>query len=184
MSAGRSLVVGNIISSAWTDPRFRLSFIRHPERTLRRRFGLEIPQEISIRPLQNTDRLLHLAIGTTVYALPSSPLLDLKQYVENYTDPRLEPLVWCARDPVLMQRLSSDPRTVLARWGIRVPRERKLRIAINSPLLIHVVLPARPKSHALTKQISQAVKAWGAPITLKYASLLGITDLRALVGRR
>lgn len=184
MSAGRSLVVGNIISSAWTDSRFRLSFFQHPERTLRRRFRLEIPQDISIKPLQNTDRILHLVIGTTVYALPYSPLLDLKQYVEKYTDPRLEPLGWCARDPVLTQRLSSDPRTVLAHWGIHVPRELQLRVVINSPLLIHVVLPTRPKSHTLRKQISQAVKALGAPITLKYASLLGITDLRALVEGR
>ncbi len=180
MITWRNLLAGKVIALAWCDPRFRRELLQHPERALQRRLGIATPQGISIKCFRNTDRLLHLVVGATVAAAPPSPLLDLKQYWESYSDPKLEPLTWCARDPVVTHRLVSNPRLMMEQWGIALPRRTEIRVVANSPSVVHIVLPIPPASARLRAKFARALKLLGAPTTLKYAGLVGISDYRAL----
>jgi len=182
MIGGRSVVAGKIIAKAWTDPRFIEELLRRPEIALRQRLRIDIPNGLTIKALRNTDRVLHLVIGATVQASPGSASAELRQYSERYADPALEPLVWCARDPVLTRRLMSDPITYLSRWGLLVPKGLRIRVLANSPTLVHLILPRPPKSKRLRRQIARTLGVRGAPITLKYAMLTNGPDPEALVG--
>lgn len=181
MDADRSLIIGQIISRAWTDRRFQHDLFRDSADTLRRRVGIAIPSGISIRTLQNGRRLLHLVVGATTHAIPNSPLTELRRYAERYTDPRLEPLNWCARDQTMLARLVSAPRKLLSRWRIRIPRDLQIRVFVDSASLIHIPLPAPPRSATARRTIARIIEKHGAPATLKYVRLTGVSDLRVLV---
>ncbi len=180
MSLGRSLAAGKLISVAWCNSRFRRELLQHPEQALQRRMGIAIPQGISIKCLRNTHRLVHLVVGAATAAAPASLLLDLKRYWESYSDPRLEPLTWCARDPVITHRLVASPGRTMEQWGIALPRSTQIRVVVNSPSVIHIVLPLPPASARLRSKFARALERLGAPTTLKYAGLVGFPDYRAL----
>lgn len=182
MIRGRSLVAGRIIAKAWTDPRFVEELLRRPEIALRQRLRIAMPNGIAIKALRNTDRVLHLVVGATVQVFPDPPSAELRQYSERYSDPVLEPLAWCARDPVVMRRLMSDPITYLSRWGLQVRKGLRIRVLANSATLVHLVLPMPPRRRRRRSQIARMLRVRGAPITLKYATLTNAPDPETMVG--
>lgn len=181
MNTAFSLAAGKVIALAWRNPRLRRELLQHPEQTLQKHLGVAVPKAVSIRFLRNTDRVVHLVVGATAAAAPPSLLLELKRYWESYSDPRLEPLAWCARDPVVTHRLVANPRLVMEQWGIALPRLTEIRVVANSPSMIHMVLPAPPAGARLRAKLARSIKLRGAPTTLKYASLVGLSDYRTLL---
>ncbi len=54
----------------------------------------------------------------------------------------------CWRDDALKARFLSDPKTVLAEYGMPVPDGMKVKIVENGDSHVHITLPAPPAGHA------------------------------------
>jgi hypothetical protein len=181
MNAYRNAIAGKLISLAWRESGFQRALVEDPEKTLRQSLRTVVPKGVSVKILRSTDRILFLVLGTHAHAFPRSSFDDLRDFSESYTDPALQPLVWCARDPTLTKRLVADTHGLLARWGVRIPQRLRIRVVANTPSLVHFAVPAPPGNRATRDAIALALEARGAPVSLKYAALTGVTDLRALV---
>lgn len=180
MNAYRSTIAGKLISLAWRESGFQRALVQAPERMLRQSLRTVVPKGVSVKILRSTDRILFLVLGTHAHAFPRSSFDELREFSESYTAPVLEPLVWCARDPTLTKRLVADTQGLLTRWGVRIPQGLRVRVLTNTPSLVHFAIPAPPGNRATRDAIALALEARGAPVSLKYAALTAVTDLRAL----
>ncbi|MFZ5622969.1 MAG: NHLP leader peptide family RiPP precursor [Gemmatimonadota bacterium] len=47
-------------------------------------------------------------------------------------------------DPAFKKRLKADPHAVLGEYGIRIPKDVRIRVVENTAKTLYVVLPAKP----------------------------------------
>jgi len=181
MAPARSLLAGRIIAAAWTDRRVAAALVTDPAGTLRRRFGLVLDRGTAVTFLWNTGRVLHLPFGAVTSTAPASALSALRHYSEAYTDPRLEPLVWYARDPTWSARLIAAPVAILRSWDVPVPPGLAIRVLPNTASQVHIPLPARPRSTRIMARLAREFRVAGAPISVKHAALGGAAGSQAPV---
>lgn len=48
-------------------------------------------------------------------------------------------------DPAYRRRLIADPKSVLSENGVQVPNDVEVVVHVNTPNLIHLVLPSAPR---------------------------------------
>ena len=53
----------------------------------------------------------------------------------------------CWKDEALKARFMSDPKAVLAEYGMPVPEDMNIRVVENSDSHVHITMPAPPDGH-------------------------------------
>lgn len=81
----------------------------------------------------------------------------------NHEHSQLEKLfVACWKDDALRDRFLSDPRAILAEFGIEVPDGLEVRVVQNDDDIAHVTLPAPPAAHPNLSDEELSLAAGGA----------------------
>jgi hypothetical protein len=55
---------GQVVARAWSDEPFKQRLLAEPAAVLREQ-GIEVPSQLEVRVVENTDRLVHLVLPTT-----------------------------------------------------------------------------------------------------------------------
>ncbi len=164
--------MGRIIARAWSEPQFARRLLADPEAALSD-LGLAVPAGKTVRVCANRPRLTHIVLPSPRYTETLSAYAEIKEFGEVYRDPRLAPLNWASRDPVLTARLKSDPKAVLAGMGVTVAEAMALAVVVNTTALAHLVVPARPEDSDLTEAVMARIAQGWVPSCLRHAALEG-----------
>jgi len=62
----------------------------------------------------------------------------------------------CWKDEALKQRFMSDPRVVLAEYGIDVPDGMDVNVVENTDNTVHITLPMKPSDELSDDELSDA----------------------------
>ena len=52
---------GKVVAKAWADPDFKAKLLADPKTVLKEN-GLEFPEDVELRVVENTDKLVHLIL--------------------------------------------------------------------------------------------------------------------------
>ena len=108
--------LGKIIASAWIDPEIKSRLLANP-RSILIEAGLTPPPHLQLLVMENTPQKFHISF----------------------------PAPWAdTSNPAFMQRLQTDPKTVLSEAGINVPDNAELVFLENTNNIMHIVLPVAP----------------------------------------
>jgi Nitrile hydratase, alpha chain len=55
---------GQVVARAWSDETFKRRLLAEPAAVLREQ-GIEVPSEVEVRMVENTDRVVHLVLPPT-----------------------------------------------------------------------------------------------------------------------
>ena len=172
--------MGRILARAWSDPDFADRLAADTAAALAE-LGIAVPAGKAVRACANAERLVHIVLPSPRYAETLSAYAEIKEYGEDYRDPRLAPLNWASRDPVLSARLTAAPAAVLAGMGVSAADGLELRVVANTSALAHLVLPVRPAdldpSDAAFARIAQG---W-VPSALRHAAIEGPVRYHRLI---
>ena len=172
--------MGRIIARAWSDPRFAGRLVAETASALSE-LGIAAPAGKTVRACANDARLTHIVLAAPRHAEPASAYADIREYGEDYRDPRLAPLNWASRDPVLTARLAAAPAPVLAGMGIAVADGAAIAVVANTTALAHLVLPARPDDlDPAGAAMTRIAEGW-VPSALRHAAIEGPVRYHRLV---
>ena len=68
----------------------------------------------------------------------------------------------CWKDEALKARFMSDPKAVLAEYGMEVPDGMDVKVVENADNCVHITMPAPPSGHAQLSDEELASAAGGA----------------------
>ena len=73
----------------------------------------------------------------------------------------------CWKDETLKQRFMSDPKAVLAEYGMPVPDGMAVNVVENSDNTVHITMPAPPSGHGdlSDEELSNAAGGMSACVT-------------------
>ena len=74
----------------------------------------------------------------------------------------------CWKDDALKQRFMSDPKTVLAEYGMDVPDGIDVNIIENTDTPVHIPMPAPPSGHGDLSDEELSNAAGGYPVTIHH----------------
>lgn len=118
-----------VVAKAWTDPAYRKRLLADATKAVAE-LGLAGPEGGHLVAVENTDRIHNLVVCTLCSCYPW-PVLGL-------------PPVWY-KSFAYRSRAVSDPRGVLADFGLELPREVEVRVWDSSAEIRYLVIPQRPK---------------------------------------
>lgn len=172
--------MGRVIAKAWSDAAFKARLIAEPVSALAQ-LDIAIPPGITIVARENTDSALHLVTCARPLALPASALPDIRDFAEIYRDPRLWFLNWLGRDPVATGRMLADPLGELTKIGVHPPEGLSMSLLVNTPALIHLILPPLPPKEHCTPRLFERLSAGHAPAALRLGRLFGAGPYDTLI---
>ena len=117
-----------VVARAWLDPVYKQRLLEHGTEAIAE-LGLSGVQGEDMVVVENTDRVHNLVVCTLCSCYPW-PTLGL-------------PPVWYKSAPY-RSRAVSDPRGVLAEFGVDVPEDTEIRVWDSNAELRYLVLPKRP----------------------------------------
>jgi nitrile hydratase len=117
-----------VVARAWLDPDYRQRLLDHGTEAIAE-LGLSGVQGEDMVVVENTDQVHNLVVCTLCSCYPW-PTLGL-------------PPVWYKSAPY-RSRAVSDPRGVLAEFGVEVPESTEIRVWDSNAELRYLVLPRRP----------------------------------------
>jgi nitrile hydratase len=117
-----------VVARAWLDPAYKQRLLDHGTEAIAE-LGLSGVQGEDMIVVENTDRVHNLVVCTLCSCYPW-PTLGL-------------PPVWYKSAPY-RSRAVSDPRGVLAEFGVEVPESTEIRVWDSNAELRYLVLPRRP----------------------------------------
>ena len=118
-----------VVAKAWTDPAYRKRLLADATSAVAE-LGFAGPEGGHLVAVENTDRVHNLVVCTLCSCYPW-PVLGL-------------PPVWY-KSFAYRSRAVSDPRGVLADFGLELPREVEVRVWDSSAEIRYLVIPQRPK---------------------------------------
>ena len=118
-----------LVATCWTDPEF-LELARSDLPAAARRIGISMPDYPHFVLLENTPDVHHLVVCTLCSCYPR-PILG-------------PPPVWY-KSRAYRSRAVSEPRDVLAEFGIRLPDMTRLVVVDSTADCRYLVLPMRPE---------------------------------------
>jgi Nitrile hydratase, alpha chain len=172
--------MGGVIATAWSDAAFKALLIAEPIAALAQ-LDIAVPPATTMVARENTHSALHLVTCGRPQALPGSALSDIRDFAELYRDPRLWSLNWIGRDPVATGRMVADPLGELAKIGIHPPAGLSISLLVNTPTLIHLILPPLPPSELRTPLLFERLSAGQAPAALRLGRLFGAGPYNTLI---
>jgi nitrile hydratase subunit alpha len=126
----RSAALGaKVLARAWVDPAYKKRLIKNTHAALAE-FGIDIGTLAEFRVVENTAKV-HNVITCTLCSCYPKMLLGI-------------PPAWY-KSLAYRSRSVTDPRGVLAEFGVALPRETEVRVHDSTADLRYIVLPARPK---------------------------------------
>ncbi len=162
-----------MILGHWAEPEAFLTRLQGSPHAAARAHGIEIPCEVEIRFVANGDGVFHLRrppardseMGRRIAATNFDPQVfdalcgvmkcPLRSWspipLDDLADQYQALLVATRTDEVLLRRYVEDPWTVLAEHGVSIPRSVPLKVLVDRPDLIHMVLPAPPSATRLAE---------------------------------
>jgi nitrile hydratase len=122
------MVGARLVARAWTDPEFKARFIGDATAVVRELHmaGAEAQNMVA---LENTDGIHNVVVCTLCSCYPWA-LLGL-------------PPVWY-KAPAYRSRVVSEPRTVLAEFGLELDADVEVRVWDSSADMRYIVVPQRP----------------------------------------
>lgn len=160
-----------MILGHWAEPEDFLARLRSSPHAAAKAHGIEIPGDVEIRFVANGEGVFHLRrppgrdseVGrriaeTTVDARIFEALCGVMKCplrswspvpLDDLADRYQALLVATRTDEALLRRYVEDPWTVLGEHGMTIPRSVPLKVLIDRPDLIHMVLPAPPSAARL-----------------------------------
>jgi nitrile hydratase len=117
-----------VVARAWLDPDYRQRLLDHGTEAIAE-LGFSGVQGEDMVVVENTDQVHNLVVCTLCSCYPW-PTLGL-------------PPVWYKSAPY-RSRAVSDPRGVLAEFGVEVPESTEIRVWDSNAELRYLVLPRRP----------------------------------------
>ena len=117
-----------VVAKAWTDPTYRARLLKDATPAIAE-IGYAGRQGEHIVALENKPKLHNIVVCTLCSCYPW-PVLGL-------------PPVWYKSAPY-RSRAVSDPRSVLADFGVTLPKETEIRIWDSTAEIRYLVLPVRP----------------------------------------
>lgn len=117
-----------VVARAWTDPEFRQWLLTDAAEAVAS-MGFSGRQGEHLRAVENTERVHNMVVCTLCSCYPWS-VLGL-------------PPTWYKSAPY-RSRAVSDPRGVLADFGVTIPHDRQIRVWDSTAEIRYLVLPMRP----------------------------------------
>ena len=117
-----------VVARAWADPDFRRRLLRNATAAIAE-LGFAGSQGEHMTVVENTPELHNMVVCTLCSCYPW-PTLGL-------------PPVWY-KSPSYRSRAVTDPRGVLAEFGVRLPEDVEVRVWDSSAEMRYLVLPLRP----------------------------------------
>ena len=74
----------------------------------------------------------------------------------------------CWKDETLKQRFMSDPKAVLAEYGMDVPDGMAVNVVENTDTTVHITMPAPPSGHGDLSDEDLSNAAGGTPTLFIY----------------
>src|SRR5437763_13011888 len=118
-----------VIAKAWSDPAFKRALLEDASKAVRT-LGHESRVGDHLVAVENTPRLHNMIVCTLCSCYPWE-VLGL-------------PPVWYKSAPY-RSRAVKDPRGVLADFGVKLPKDSKIRIWDSTAETRYIVLPMRPR---------------------------------------
>ena len=145
-----------VVAKAWTDPAYRKRLFADATKAIAE-LGFAGPEGGHLVALENTDRVHNLVVCTLCSCYPW-PVLGL-------------PPVWY-KSFAYRSRAVSDPRGVLADFGLKLKPDVEVRVWDSSAEIRYLVIPQRPKG---TERMSEEELA--AIVTRD--SMVGVANVEA-----
>ena len=117
-----------VVARAWTDPAFRSRLLADGSAAVAE-MGFTGPEGDTVRVVENTDAVHNMVVCTLCSCYPW-PLLGL-------------PPLWY-KSFAYRARAVSEPRAVLAEFGVTLPDDVEVRVWDSSAEVRYLVLPERP----------------------------------------
>lgn len=117
-----------VVAKAWSDPDY-LARLREDAGAAIAGLGFEGRQGEHMRAVENTDTVHNMVVCTLCSCYPW-PVLGL-------------PPVWYKSAPY-RSRAVSEPRAVLAEFGVTLPQETEIRVWDSTAEMRYLVIPMRP----------------------------------------
>ncbi len=172
--------MGRIIARAWSEPRFAARLIAETSAALAE-LGIAVPEGKTVRACANDAQRTYIVLPAPRHAETASAYAEIREYGEDYRDPRLAPLNWASRDPVLTARLTVAPAAVLAGMGVTVAADAVIVVVANTFALAHLVLPVRPADlEPGSAAMARLARGW-VPSALRHAAIEGPVRYHRLV---
>ena len=118
-----------LIARAWVDPAFKRRLLEDA-RAAAIELGLDPGPAPVVVAVENTDRVHHMVVCTLCSCYPRGLLGP--------------PPAWY-KSLAYRSRAVSDPRGVLAEFGVELPKDVEVRVHDSTADLRYIVLPMRPK---------------------------------------
>jgi len=110
------MALGKTIASAWIDPEFKSRLFANP-RSILMEAGLMPPPQLQLLVMENTTQKVHITL----------------------------PAPWAdTSNPEFIQRMQTNPKAILSKAGIKVPKNAELIFLENTNIKMHIVLPVAP----------------------------------------
>ncbi len=132
-SQDQSKKLGELLGRAWGDGTFKARLLSDTIAVLKEN-GITIPEDVSVKAIENTDKVIHIVIPRRNYTVP----VALRELISR---------AWS--DDAFKARLLSDTIAVLKENGITVPENVSVKAIENTDKVIHIVIP--PKAGSSTK---------------------------------
>lgn len=71
-------------------------------------------------------------------------------------------VVACWKDDALKERFMTDPKAILAEYGMDVPENLMVKIVENTSDTVHITIPQAPENHQELSDVELASAAGGA----------------------
>jgi nitrile hydratase len=118
----------NVVARAWADANYKARLLKDATAAIAE-FGFTGRQGEHMVAVENTDKVHNLVVCTLCSCYPWT-VLGL-------------PPVWYKSAPY-RSRAVSDPRSVLADFGVTLPRDREIKVWDSTAEIRYLVLPERP----------------------------------------
>ena len=117
-----------VVAKAWVDPDFRARLLADAGEAIKE-FGFEGHASTHLKAIENNDKIHNLVVCTLCSCYPFSVL-------------GMSP-AWY-RSTAYRARAVSEPRAVLAEFGVELPSDVKIRVWDSTAELRYLVIPERP----------------------------------------
>lgn len=119
-----------VVAHAWADPSFRAALLADAVSAVRQ-LGIEplTPTSGQLIALENSERIHHVVVCTLCSCYPTALLGPAPAWYssKDYRD-----------------RVVTEPRVVLAEFGLRLPSEMEVRVVDSTADCRYLVIPRRP----------------------------------------
>lgn len=166
-----------MILGHWADPGNFIEQLRHDPHKGTARHGIDLPREIEIVFIANDHRGFHLRrppardsylgrqinkamidgkVFEALCGVMRCPLRSWSPVPLGDLADRYQALLELTRsDDQLLDRYVNDPWSVLAEYGVDIPRTVPLKVLVDRADLIYMVLPGPPPSARLKEFLSR-----------------------------